>query len=403
MEFSRQLDLFNPSDFKYPVHVIGAGATGSWVTLLLAKIGITNITVHDFDIVEAHNLPNQFYEVSDIGSYKVDALRKNIYNQTGITIHTRNHAVTGTEELEGIVFVLTDTMSSRSDIFKNAIRRNKAVVAMVETRMGLEHGRIYFLNPNSDLEINYYEQTLYTDDEVEDLSACGTSQSVAITATGISQLAVWKVVKFSKGMDNPNETIVDFMSTFTLHTNWKTVALEPPVRLRFDEEVFKKSILKRMIMPDSPIIMKPSDAVGIPMTLKYMNKIRENKDIGFSPIELLSFCATFKIRVHIKYVNLKGEQSERAIEIFEIKHNKIIRAYDCKSNSMRFFKLENILELDIDVLEECEHLKGTPEFENVGDITYNVWKPKVDCFTYENLLLINSKIGDMITKLAEEE
>ena len=40
MEFLRQLQLFNPEEFDTPVHVIGAGATGSWLTLILAKLGV---------------------------------------------------------------------------------------------------------------------------------------------------------------------------------------------------------------------------------------------------------------------------------------------------------------------------------------------------------------------------
>ena len=47
--------------FNTPIHIIGCGATGSWVALMLAKMGISNITCWDFDKVEEHNLPNQFF------------------------------------------------------------------------------------------------------------------------------------------------------------------------------------------------------------------------------------------------------------------------------------------------------------------------------------------------------
>ncbi len=220
MEFLRQLELFNPGDFNTPVHIIGAGATGSWLTLLLTKIGVSDITVYDFDVIEDHNLPNQFFPLKAVGKYKVDALRREVQHQTGITIKTQNIEVTGDTPLEGIVFVLTDSMKSRSEIFKKAIKNNPSVQMMVETRMGLEHGRIYCINPTDKTQVERYEATLYSDEDAE-VSACGASQSVAITAVGIAQLASWKLVKYHKGEHINNEILIDYTSTTVITTEFK--------------------------------------------------------------------------------------------------------------------------------------------------------------------------------------
>ena len=59
LDISRHKELFNPYYFNTPVTIIGAGATGSWLALMLAKLGIQDITVYDFDVVEEHNVPNQ--------------------------------------------------------------------------------------------------------------------------------------------------------------------------------------------------------------------------------------------------------------------------------------------------------------------------------------------------------
>lgn len=211
MEFLRQLELFNPEEFDTPVHVIGAGATGSWLTLILAKLGVKDITVYDFDVIEEHNLPNQFYGPKAIGKTKVEALKKAVYQQTGTVIRIENQKVDGNISLNGIVFVLTDTMSSRSEIYKEAIKMKDGVKLMVETRMGLEHGRVYCIDPTNSDHTNKYEQTLYSDDEAE-VSACGASQSVSITAIGIAQAAAWKLVKWHKGEDINNELIIDYMN-----------------------------------------------------------------------------------------------------------------------------------------------------------------------------------------------
>ena len=74
--YHRQLDILDPKSMDVPVTIIGAGATGSFTALSLAKMGIRNITIYDFDTVEEHNLPNQFYRQCDLGKRKVEALRE---------------------------------------------------------------------------------------------------------------------------------------------------------------------------------------------------------------------------------------------------------------------------------------------------------------------------------------
>src|SRR5207244_2270936 len=73
--FWRQLDLLPLERLDVPVTVIGAGAVGSFVTLTLAKMGLRDLTVFDDDVVDVHNLPNQFYRLTDLGRPKVEALQ----------------------------------------------------------------------------------------------------------------------------------------------------------------------------------------------------------------------------------------------------------------------------------------------------------------------------------------
>ena len=55
--------------------IVGAGGTYSLI-LNLIRCGILNITVIDFDTVEASNVCRQGFDKGDIGSFKVDALEK---------------------------------------------------------------------------------------------------------------------------------------------------------------------------------------------------------------------------------------------------------------------------------------------------------------------------------------
>ena len=197
-DYWRQLDVFDPSKFNTPVVIIGAGAIGSWTALVLAKSGVENITVYDKDVIDSHNPPNQPYGINDDGKLKVSALKERIKMDTGIEINTFNEFVTKDTKLKGIVYVCTDTMSSRKEIWESCLKYNIEVPLMVETRLGAEIGKIYTINPLDPNHIEKYEQTLYSDEEAEE-SPC-TYRSILTVVVTMSGLAAHKLIKYHKNI-----------------------------------------------------------------------------------------------------------------------------------------------------------------------------------------------------------
>lgn len=218
-DYSRQVNILNPEEFKLPIHIIGAGATGSWVAFSLAKMGLNNITVYDFDEIGMHNLPNQMFNLVQIGKNKANAIRTNIKSYTGINIKARNTKVEGNIPLQGIVFLLTDTMKSRKDIYYKSIKNNPMVDLLIETRMDLRGGRIYAINPKDRLQTKIYEETLYDDSEAE-ISACGVSQTVLPSALAITSHAIWKLLNFINNEPIQNEIIMDFSNEILMTQIW---------------------------------------------------------------------------------------------------------------------------------------------------------------------------------------
>jgi molybdopterin/thiamine biosynthesis adenylyltransferase len=192
----RHLDVFSNVAFgSKRVDVIGAGATGSRIVLSLAKLGIENLHVWDFDVVESHNIANQAFGLADIGKAKVEALRDLVKQQTGLTINIHNEKVDGSQTLGDVVFLLTDTMASRKEIWTKGIRFKMRTRLMIETRMGPAEGRCYALNPSKPAQVKGWEGTLYGD-EVAQVSACGASITVGPTAEYLSGLAVWQLIRW---------------------------------------------------------------------------------------------------------------------------------------------------------------------------------------------------------------
>lgn len=94
--------------FKSKVAVIGLGAVGSFCTEALARIGVGNLKLVDFDKVQITNLNRQLYALhSTIGQKKVDLAKERV-----LDINPKCNI----ETLE--VFVNTDTFEQ---IFKNDV------------------------------------------------------------------------------------------------------------------------------------------------------------------------------------------------------------------------------------------------------------------------------------------
>ncbi len=209
--FTQQLDLLDPSQTKMPVTIIGAGATGSFTALSLAKMGVHNLTVYDFDSVEEHNLPNQFYRMSDIGKPKVIALQEIIQQFEGITITAKNEKYKG-QRLNGIVIVAVDSMDTRIHIFK-FVKNNPNIRLFIDSRMGAEVMRVYSFDANDFYACNEYEKSLYPSSEAIQVRC--TAKSIMYTVLSIASLLANQVKKFLAGEFLKKELIFD-LKTVTL-------------------------------------------------------------------------------------------------------------------------------------------------------------------------------------------
>lgn len=195
----RHIGVFDPHQLNQRIDIIGAGATGSYVVLQLAKLGIPGDKIHvwDFDIVEEHNLANQIYGPDCIGKKKVDALKDTIKLLAGIDITTHDERVDGTQKLGPIVFVLTDTMVSRKEIWDKSLKMKMDKKLMIETRMGIDLGTVYTINPMDIRHVKFWEERWVPDDEIKEVSACGARTSVGCTASMLASYAVWQLIRYN--------------------------------------------------------------------------------------------------------------------------------------------------------------------------------------------------------------
>lgn len=189
----RQQGFFNPDWLgKNKVHVVGVGATGSHIVDTLACMGINQIVVYDFDVVENYNLPNQIYSLEDVGMKKVDALKRHVQRKMGYDIEAIDAKVEKIENMEGYLVLCTDSMEVQKSILMSSARMNPKVLAVVETRMGIDNGRVYFFDPNLKGHLQKYNSRWYSDEEAEN-APCNL-KSISMTAKLLAALAAGRIV-----------------------------------------------------------------------------------------------------------------------------------------------------------------------------------------------------------------
>lgn len=188
--FSHQAGLFDPRQAR-KVIVIGVGSIGSYVTLGLAKMGVTDITVIDGDTVASHNVPMSLYRTSDCCRRKVDALAEIVGQLTGVTIRTNPNFYNGEALRRATVIACVDKMSVRKMIWEQ-VRGQFSVDLFIDTRTAGMYFEVHAVSPRRQEDISYYESVLYPDEETA-RQTCGhhgiVFTSLAVTASVLATVA----------------------------------------------------------------------------------------------------------------------------------------------------------------------------------------------------------------------
>ena len=201
----RQLDLCPPDKLTFPVTVIGAGAIGSATVVTLAKMGCSDITVWDEDVLAEHNVPNQMCLVNRVGQPKVEALAELVKMLTGVKIRPVPRHYRG-ERLQGVAITATDSMAARQMVWRG-LKLKRAVSLFIDARMGAEMLRLYALRPTDLDACEFYEANLYGSDEAEQLPC--SARSIIYCPAIAGALIAARVKAFAVGEPTHQEVLFD--------------------------------------------------------------------------------------------------------------------------------------------------------------------------------------------------
>lgn len=220
MNLNKHLEFFNPLEIEEEIHIIGVGAIGSNLALMLARLGCTNIHLYDFDGVEEINVANQNYFKGQVGQEKVKATLANmlaINPEAEIEIHENGWEPDNL--LTGYIFLCLDNIDIRRAVVEKC-KNNKYVKAILDFRMGLADAQHYMAEMADEKAIKRLLESMdFTHEEAKEalpISACGTSLSVLPTIWTVISAGVANFINFCKTktykhtiLVNPFANIVD--------------------------------------------------------------------------------------------------------------------------------------------------------------------------------------------------
>lgn len=199
MNLSKSHEFFKPESVGAQIHIIGCGSVGSTVAENLARCGVTDMVLWDFDTVESKNIVNQMFRQQDVGRPKVEALQ-DILREINPDIRlTLKPAGWQGEILSGYLFIAVDNIELRRRIAQQHLR-TPFVKAVFDFRTGLTDAQHFAADWSKLREKQNFLKTMQFSHEdamaQTPVSACGITLGVATTCRMVSLVGVNNFINF---------------------------------------------------------------------------------------------------------------------------------------------------------------------------------------------------------------
>lgn len=198
------------------VLIIGLGSGGSPIAVELAKAGVGQFAIVDFDRIELHNLSRHICTLNDLGRLKTDAvtdeiLGKNPYaiiNKLPIDINKNKDIIENEIKKTDIVFCCTDNNQSRYLISELLVKYDKiGIFGRAITRA--EGGDVFIYRPGGPCYFclhgsNWYDPTTerpvaYADADTDAVVQIGLGADIEPISNMMVKLAL---MELSRGSDS---------------------------------------------------------------------------------------------------------------------------------------------------------------------------------------------------------
>jgi molybdopterin/thiamine biosynthesis adenylyltransferase len=191
------------------IAIVGTGSIGSYTAQALTKMGVGHFQLWDNDLVELHNLSNQFFTKDSLEIPKVVAAEKECQRiaPSNVDIDIRNEFYSGQDLDFDVVIALTDNIEGRKASFE-AAKRSERCKLFIDGRMGAELFRGFAFNPHSAADADKYYKD-YIDGVSNEELPC-TARTIIYNVLLASSAIASFVKKFVQGETMPFMLIFNF-------------------------------------------------------------------------------------------------------------------------------------------------------------------------------------------------
>jgi len=194
----RGADWFEPlTKETEPALVVGLGGLGSNLLWQLARTGIKNVIIQDYDRIDYSNLAGQLYTPHNIGEYKTEVSMGIACSLSpGVSITRYNYPfVAGNSKTHLFTFSCLDNMQTRKDVYKEWLsminsmgfktHRKKAV--LIDARCTVDYFCIYCVTSDNPYSMELYEKEFFTDEEADE-EVCSLKQTTYLASMAASTM-----------------------------------------------------------------------------------------------------------------------------------------------------------------------------------------------------------------------
>lgn len=223
-EVSESLQRFRDADWfntgrTSTVYLAGVGGIGSWVALLLSRIGC-NLFIFDDDRFETSNMAGQFVKSTDVGKYKVEQVRENCRMFCGsINIGTFTHRFTASSLGSPIMICGFDNMQARKTYYESwkASFGKRVNSFYMDGRLAAESFQILTITGGDLTAMKRYEEEFLFSDEEADSEVCSYKQTshvaCMIASRMVNQFTNWLCSLNPAVMPRPVPFLVEYDAT----------------------------------------------------------------------------------------------------------------------------------------------------------------------------------------------
>lgn len=199
--YMRQRDIYDP-EINHKATVIGCGSLGSYIAMALAKLGMQEMVLWDFDEVELHNLPNQVFTHDDMNYPKAYACKNMCQRNSprGDFLIDYNEAPwTPHDALDGKLII---NAPDSIDVRKQVMEKLPKNAFVVDVRSGGESFQVYCADTSSNKEMEFYREQFFDAKKAKGTDC--TARATVHTSMMIASMAVDLYIRWVNREPYPN-------------------------------------------------------------------------------------------------------------------------------------------------------------------------------------------------------